>query len=58
VDLTVHAGDIAYAGTDSAVPALNVSKDDEFEPLWDVYGEAHENFTSIRLVSNPSTFFT
>lgn len=35
----VHGGDVSYAGMDTAIPILNVSKDDEFEPLWDLYGD-------------------
>ena len=34
---------------DTAIPFLNVSKDDEWEPLWDVYGVAHQNFTQRRV---------
>lgn len=49
VDLCVHAGDVSYAGMDTALPVLNVSKNDEWEPLWDVYGLAHANFTSRRV---------
>ena len=47
-DLTVHAGDVSYAGMDAAIPFLNVSKYDEWEPLWDVYGLAHQNYTQRR----------
>jgi hypothetical protein len=47
-DLAVHAGDVSYAGMDSAIPFLNVSKYDEWEPLWDVYGLAHQNYTQRR----------
>ena len=38
----------SYAGMDTAIPFLNVTKDDEYEPLWDVYGRTHANFTSRR----------
>ena len=48
-DLAVHAGDVSYAGMDTALPALNVTKDDEWEPLWDLYGLAHQNFTQRRV---------
>ena len=48
LDAAVHAGDVSYAGMDTAIPFLNVTKDDEFEPLWDVYGRTHANFTSQR----------
>ena len=30
---------------DTSIPFLNVSKADEWEPLWDLYGKAHEPFT-------------
>ena len=33
---------------DTALPFLNVTKDDEYEPLWDVYGSVHSNFTRRR----------
>ena len=42
VDAVVHAGDVSYAGMDMAFPALNVTSQDEFEPLWDLYGEITE----------------
>ena len=48
VDLAVHAGDVSYAGMYTSIPFLNVSKLDEWEPLWDVYGTAHHNFTRRR----------
>ena len=48
VDLIVHAGDVSYAGTDHAIPLLNISRTDEWEPLWDLYGHAHVNVTRRR----------
>jgi hypothetical protein len=48
VDLCVHTGDVSYAGMDTSIPFLNVTKADEWEPLWDVYGSAHQNFTRRR----------
>ena len=47
-DLAIHAGDVSYAGMDTAIPFLNVSKADEWEPLWDLYGDAHQNFSQRR----------
>lgn len=48
VDLAVHAGDVSYAGTATAIPCLNVTQLDEWEPLWDCYGVAHDAFTRHR----------
>ena len=48
IDLVVHAGDVSYAGMDVAVRALNVTRTDEWEPLWDLYGVAHEAVTRRR----------
>jgi hypothetical protein len=47
-DLVVHAGDVSYAGMDVSLPLLNVSSGDEWEPLWDLYGRAHEAVTRRR----------
>ena len=61
VDLCVHAGDVSYAGLHAGVPLLNVSKEDEWEPLWDVYGAAHAPFTRRRAymvgVGNHESFY-
>ena len=57
----VHAGDVSYAGLHSAIPILNVSASDEWEPLWDVYGRAHEPFTRRRAyqlgIGNHESFY-
>lgn len=37
VDMVVHVGDLSYAGIDTAYPRLNVSKEDEFEWIWDLW---------------------
>ena len=37
VDMVVHVGDLSYAGIDTAFPRLNVSKEDEFEWIWDLW---------------------
>lgn len=34
----MYAGDLAYAGLSSAMPRLNISKEDEFEHIWDLWG--------------------
>ena len=34
-----HGGDISYAGIDSNIPELNVTSADEWEFIWDQYGE-------------------
>lgn len=41
-DFVLQQGDISYAGVDTAVPWLNISKDDEFEFVWDVFGRQIE----------------
>lgn len=47
-DFAVHAGDISYAGMHVAIPKLDLKNTDEWEPLWDIYGHAHEPFTRRR----------
>jgi len=37
VDTAMVVGDLAYAGIDTAFPRINVSKDDEFEWIWDLW---------------------
>jgi acid phosphatase type 7 len=41
-DFVFVAGDLSYAGLSSAMPRLNISKDDEFELLWDLLGIQNE----------------
>jgi hypothetical protein len=36
MDFIFVAGDLSYAGLSSAVPPLNISKEDEFEHIWDL----------------------
>ncbi len=36
IDLVHVSGDLSYAGLSSAVPALNIDKEDEFEHVWDL----------------------
>jgi hypothetical protein len=40
-----HGGDISYAGIDSEIKALNVTKDDEWEFIWDQYGHEMQPLT-------------
>eukprot|EP01038_Epipyxis_sp_PR26KG_P007480 gene7480-10194_t len=37
-DFVFVAGDLSYAGLSSAMPYLNISKEDEFEHMWDLLG--------------------
>ena len=41
-----HGGDISYAGIDADIKPLNVTKDDEWEFIWDQYGQEMEPLTS------------
>eukprot|EP00598_Pedospumella_elongata_P002502 CAMPEP_0184986312 /NCGR_PEP_ID=MMETSP1098-20130426/16092_1 /TAXON_ID=89044 /ORGANISM="Spumella elongata, Strain CCAP 955/1" /LENGTH=572 /DNA_ID=CAMNT_0027510525 /DNA_START=42 /DNA_END=1760 /DNA_ORIENTATION=+ len=38
IDIATVVGDLSYAGLSSALPRLNISKEDEFEHMWDLYG--------------------
>lgn len=38
IDIATVVGDLSYAGLSSAMPHLNISKEDEFEHVWDLYG--------------------
>ena len=38
IDYATVVGDLSYAGLSSAMPRLNISKEDEFEHVWDLYG--------------------
>ena len=46
-DFVIHQGDISYAGIDTAVPALNISSDDELEYIWDLFGRQIEPLAKI-----------
>jgi hypothetical protein len=37
-DFVLHQGDISYAGVDSSVKILNMTKNDEVEATWDLFG--------------------
>ena len=41
-DATMLFGDISYAGVDTAFPALNMSKSDEIQAVWDLFGRQNE----------------
>ena len=38
VDLATVVGDLSYAGLSTDMPHLNITKEDEFEQVWDLYG--------------------
>ena len=38
IDYATVVGDLSYAGLSTALPHLNISKEDEFEHVWDLYG--------------------
>lgn len=41
-DFVLHQGDISYAGVDISEKPLNITKDDEFEYIWDLFGRQIE----------------
>ena len=46
---TVHVvGDLSYAGLSSAVPALNITSEDEFEHIWDLYGIQNQKISATK----------
>jgi len=45
-DAIFHFGDVSYAGTDSAVAPLNITKADEWEYIWDLFGAQMEPIAS------------
>ena len=45
-DLVFHCGDVSYAGTDTEVAPLNISRTDEWEWIWDLFGEQIEPLAS------------
>ena len=47
-DIIHIVGDIAYAGLSSAIPALNISKEDEFSHIWDLYGIQNQKLTAVK----------
>jgi len=47
VDMVMYAGDLCYAGLSTALPRLNISKEDEFEHIWDLWGIQSEPIAAI-----------
>jgi hypothetical protein len=45
-DFVLQQGDISYAGVDTAAPVLNITKGDEFEYIWDLFGRQIESVSS------------
>eukprot|EP00041_Stephanoeca_diplocostata_P036636 m.1345107 g.1345107 ORF g.1345107 m.1345107 type:complete len:540 (+) comp24904_c0_seq8:227-1846(+) len=41
-DFVLHQGDVSYAGVDVTEKPLNISSDDEFEYIWDLFGRQIE----------------
>lgn len=41
-----HGGDISYAGIDTDIKELNVTKNDEWEFIWDQYGSEMQPLSS------------
>jgi hypothetical protein len=54
IDLVHVAGDLSYAGIDSDMPYLNITKDDEFEHIWDLLAIQNQPIASVMpwMVSN------
>ena len=44
----MYAGDLAYAGLSSSMPRLNISKEDEFEHIWDLWGIQNQPVAATR----------
>jgi len=42
VDYVMTVGDLSYAGLSSDVPLLNITSEDEFERVWDLWGVQSE----------------
>ena len=45
-DFVLHQGDISYAGVDTSIPILNITKNDEWEYIWDLFGRQIEPIAS------------
>ena len=41
-DMVFVCGDLSYAGVDSNIGVLNITKDDEMEEIWDLWGRQNE----------------
>ena len=47
-DVIHVVGDLSYAGLSSAVPALNITSEDEFEHIWDLYGIQNQRLSAVK----------
>lgn len=48
VDVVMFAGDVCYAGLSSDFPRHNITSDDEFEHVWDLWGIQSEPVAATR----------
>ena len=48
VDLVMIAGDLCYAGLSTSSARYNITKDDEFEHIWDLWGIQNEPVAATR----------
>jgi hypothetical protein len=60
-DFTFLVGDMSYAGIDTSMPRLDVTKEDEFELVWDLFYMQNEPMASTRpfltAVGNHDVFY-
>jgi len=47
-DAVMHVGDIAYAGVATNIPFLNISSNDEWEFVWDIWFKEVQPYAAIR----------
>merc|ERR1719223_780656 len=48
LEMVMTVGDLCYAGLSSAIKILNLSKEDEFEHVWDLWGIQNEPVSATR----------
>lgn len=48
IELATVTGDLSYAGLSSAMPRLNITSEDEFERVWDLYGIQSQSVAATR----------
>lgn len=48
IELATVTGDLSYAGLSSAMPRLNITSEDEFEHVWDLYGIQSQSVAATR----------
>lgn len=48
LEMIMVVGDLTYAGLSSAMPRLNISKEDEFEHIWDLWGIQNQPVAATR----------